>query len=116
MIKILSIFLLAMLSGCASQSAVTEIDDKMSAIHSQIDDLSSRVDFLSKKQSTNMIHVNDKILQLTRSEETSFTHLAEGIEELRQPIEHHNQKRILLSNKIHKMSKKLFPRTTKSKK
>ena len=60
MSKVLTIVLVAFLTGCASSKSLVVVDEKMNVMKSDIVDLSNRIDFLTKKDSTNMAATNNK--------------------------------------------------------
>ena len=105
MFKILSIVLLALLSGCATQSNIVEIDEKIATIKVEITDLSGRTDDLSRKETADMANIDNKIQLLTVKTDSAYA----GLKATNHFIEDVNTKLTSLNRKTDVISRKLFP-------
>jgi outer membrane murein-binding lipoprotein Lpp len=109
--KILTIALVAFLTGCASSKDLVLLEDKINLINSDMIDLSNRVDFLSKKETTDMAAINNKIDVVSKNERTAYASVGEGLEEVGHAIGNINNKLSSLNKKTDRISKKLFANT-----
>ena len=108
MSKVLTIVLVAFLTGCASSKSLDVVEEKINVINSDIVDLSNRIDFLAKKESTNMSAINNKIEVISQNEKASYSSVGEGLVEVGHAIGHINNKLSDLNKKTDRISKKLF--------
>jgi hypothetical protein len=69
------------------------------------------VDFLSKKETTDMAAINNKIDVVSKNERTAYASVGEGLEEVGHAIGNINNKLSSLNKKTDRISKKLFANT-----
>ncbi len=111
MSKVLTIVLVAFLTGCASSKSLVVVDEKMNVMKSDIVDLSNRIDFLTKKESTNMAAINNKFEVISQTEKVSNASVGEGLKEVGHAIGHINNKLSTIDKKTDRITKKLFGMT-----
>jgi outer membrane murein-binding lipoprotein Lpp len=106
--NVLTIVLVAFLTGCASSKSLVVVEDKINLINSDMADLSNRIDFLAKKESTNMGTINNKIEGISQTEKASYASVGQSLVEVGHAIEHINNKLSDLNKKTDRISKKLL--------
>ena len=96
---------LLLLSGCATQNSVTEIDNKITSIKTELNETNDKVVKLSETQVNQKAYLENEIKGIT----VEYSKIDTKIDNTENLIEHINLNLNKLSKKTDAISQKMFP-------